>query len=120
MSQAEEVLDDGVDESGGERALVVVTSGSDVFHSPAESGEETAAEPACRAEAQATRRDGRGGWRLVDVDSVGWREPCDHGGCFGEIDHDSTSGHRMAALEADQDDLEALEDVEVDGSRWFP
>ena len=116
MSRAEETPD----ESGGERALVVVTSASDVYHKPADDGDEATAEPACRAEAHAERRDDRGGWRLVDVDAVGWRGPCDHAGCFGDVDHAATSGHLEAALETNPDDLEALEDVEANGSRWSP
>jgi len=120
MSRAEESPDESVDESGPERALVVITSGADHYHKPDEESGETAAEPACRAEPQENRRDDRGGWRLVDIETVdGWREPCEHEGCWGEVDHSRGSSHRAALLETDPDDLEALEDVEIGGGRWF-
>jgi len=52
---------------------------------------------------------GRGGWRLVEEETVdGWRDPCEHDGCWGDVDHTAESGHQTSLLEADPDDLEAL------------
>lgn len=102
------MADGGVDGSG----LVVVTSASDVYHKPADGSDgsdETAAEPACRTEQLAVQSGGRSGWWLVDIDAVGWREPCEHAGCWGDVDRSADSGHQASLLEADPDDLEALE-----------